>query len=482
MGTIADWFKRITNQSANETSTMMVRDRLANALGQSHGGERDIYEVYGYPEQPSFNIMYQYASRQGMAHRIVRGVPKSCWSDGFKMYADDTLKTEILEDELAAICAADFTSVAMRADALNRIGRFSAIFVGVPDGLDPREPIGSVRGKALDVIYFRPFAYDGIEPHKYDNDPMSPRFGQPEEYQMQVMGRGDNEKDHARMPIIAHWTRVIHIVEEPFDSDIEGVPALQPVFNRILDLDKVLGGSAEAYFRNARGKIGFEVDSDFGTELLCDADAKASFDRAARSFTNNQQDQIVSVGSKIVPISTAHQSPIDTVKALMWEVSGYTRIPIRYLTGEGSGQLAGSEDKLAYNSLIADRQLTFCNKIAERMLEILGECGAITVPDEYHIEWNIQDSTSEAEKAGIMAQKSAALAGILNATAASGEGVDLESALTEVGFEEIEVVEVEIPEMDDGFGGESEGDESEGSDDGEEAEEDSDSASDDSES
>ena len=453
MGTIAEWFKGIRNQSANDTSTLMHRDRLASALGQSHGGERDIYEVYGYPNAPSFALMYRYAARQGMAHRIVRGVPKSCWSDGFKLYTDDTKKTEILEDELAAICKADFINVAMRADALNRIGRFSAIFVGVPDGLDPREPIGRVRGKALDVIYFRPFAHDGIEPHVYDTDPMSPRFGLPEQYQLQVMGRGDNEKDQARVPIIAHWSRVIHLVEEPFDSDIEGIPALQPVFNRILDLDKVLGGSAEAYFRNARGKIGFEVDSDFGSELLCDPESKAAFDRAARAFTHDLQDQIVSVGSKIVPISTAHQSPIDTVKSLVWEISCFTRIPVRYLTGEGSGVMSGSEDKLTYNALIADRQLTFCNRIVDRLFEILGECGAMTVP-EYHICWNIQDSTSEAEKAQINLQKAQALSSVLNATMASGEGVELEGALSEIGFEDLSVVEVEIMDGDDGFGDE----------------------------
>jgi predicted DsbA family dithiol-disulfide isomerase len=98
MGTITDWFKRITNQGAGDAFTVSTRDRLASALGQSHGGERDIYNVYGYPDKPSFHLLYQYATRQGMAHRIVRGVPKSCWSDGFKIYTDDDLKTEILED------------------------------------------------------------------------------------------------------------------------------------------------------------------------------------------------------------------------------------------------------------------------------------------------------------------------------------------------------------------------------------------------
>lgn len=461
MGAIKDWFKSITNQSARDIGTLTMRDRLASALGTSHGGERDIYEIYGYPDSPSFSTLYNYATRQGMAHRIVRGVPKSCWSDGFKIYADDTLQTEIMIDELATMCNAGFEQVAIRADSLNRIGSFSAIFVGVPDGLDPSEPIGTVRGKALDAVYFRPFAYDGIEPHTYDTDPMSERFGLPEHYQLHVMGRGDTEKDQARQPIVAHWSRVIHIVEEPFDSDIEGVPALLPVFNRMLDLDKVLGGSAEAYFRNARGKVGFEVDKEFGTELICNPEAKAEFDNAAKGFTNNWQDQIVAVGSKVVPISTAHQSPIDTVKSLIWEISGQTRIPVRFLTGEGSGQLAGSEDKLAYNSLIDDRQRTFCEPIVKRALSILSDCGAITLPDKFHIEWNIQESTSETELAGIMAQKSAALAGILNATAMSGESVSLESALAEVGFEQVEVVEVELPEMDDGFGGDDGEDESE---------------------
>ena len=66
-----------------------------------------------------------------------------------------------------------------------------------------------------------------------------------------------------------------------------------------MDIDKATGGAAEAYFRNARGKIAFEIDPEFSSNLIGDPDAKAAFDEAGKRFTNNWQDQITAVGAKV---------------------------------------------------------------------------------------------------------------------------------------------------------------------------------------
>lgn len=425
----------------NALRTLSIRDLAGAAMGISHGGERDIFDIYGYPRRPDFAYLYSYATHNDVGSTVTFKIPKSCWRTGFELRNEDEGGGDlILEDEVNKLIERGLTTVAERADALQRIGKFSILFVGVPDGLDPKEPVGRVLGNALESIYFRAFAFDGIEIYRRDNDPQSERFGLPELYQLQVISRGDNEKDVTTQPIIAHWSRCVHMAETKLDSDIEGIPIMQEVINRILDIDKATGGSSEAYFRNARGKTVFEIDKDFAADLVNNDEAKEKFDTAAKKFTNNQQDQIVSVGAQAKSLSTPHQSPRDTVMVAYWGVSGKTGIPIRILTGEGSGQLAGSEDKLAYNGIVADRQLFFCTPVTKGVLEILDMSGVISLPDEYYIWWPRQRATTETEEADIGLKRAQTLQSVVTALGSiGGDNVDAQSAMDAVNLSDIDV-------------------------------------------
>ena len=434
-------------QLANAT-TLHLRDVILNGLGKSHNGERSTYEVYGYPERYYFRLGYDAIRREGIASRITTGVARSCWRNGFELVNNLDEKEPLLEGEIKELNRMGLFNTLERADVLNRIGAFSVLLVGIPDGQELDQPLGTVTGDGFKSIYFRPFAYDGVTVSSYNTDEMSPRFGMPEYYQLQVMGRGDTQKTTVLKSVIAHYSRVIHMAENLLDSSIEGVPALEPVYNRILDLDKVLGGSAEAYFRNARGKMAFEIDPAFSSDLMNNPAAKEQFDDAAKRFTNGWQDQIVAVGSKVNSVATAHQSPEHTIAGIMREISGYTGIPMRTLTGEGAGQLAGAEDRLAYNGLINDRQSHTCSAWVYSLLEMLEASGMMTLPEEFDLYWPLDEALNAIDEAAIANQRASTLKLLTEAAStAAGDGVNLESALENFGLQDIEVEEYEEPDI-----------------------------------
>ena len=434
--------------------TLLYRDMANMSGGESFDGKRNLYDVYGYPEKYIFNLGYNKIRREGVASRVVIGVANSCWRNGFQVmegsHSEPEESKEILQEEISQLNKKQLFSVFERADILCRIGSFSVLFVGVPDGLPLTEPVGRVRGDALKSIYFRAYAYDGINVAKYDTDETSERFGMPELYQLQVMGRGDTDKTQNTQSIVVHYSRVVHLAESLLDSPIEGIPALEPIYNRIVDIDKATGGSSEAYFRNARGKIGFEIDPEFSTELIDNPDAKASFDTAAKAFTNDWQDQVVAVGAKLSSITTPHADPLNTVKVALWAISGNTGIPIRVLTGEGSGQLAGSEDRLTYNALVSDRQDHVCSVWANHLLEILAATGVITLPDNYYIAYPLTEPLTEIDEAELANKRADTLTKLTTASSSmGGDSINLESALTYFGLDDIKVDEMEeLPEVD----------------------------------
>lgn len=436
-----------------------MRHRIGGLLGISHNGKRNLYSIYGYPEDLSgvegFDQMYRYANREGISNRITWGLAKSCWRDGFEIFESAEKDAEqVLVDEMRALFKAGFNNKIERADILNRIGRMSVLFVGIPDGSQtPEEELGKVSGnpdKIIDQVYFQPYAYDEIVITKRVEDVASRRFGLPELYQLSRQGR-DNEKDTTLKTIIVHWTRIIHLNENALCSDIEGQGALESVFNRILDLDKATGGSAEAYFRNSKGKIGYELDPKFAAEMLSDQAAKDKFQAGIEKYTNEYQDFTVAAGAKLKTLPTPQESPLDTVKVIMWSISGQTGIPMRILTGEGSGQLAGSEDQLAYNQIVKDRQSLKCKTWIDRLLEIFTTAGMLKdLPDNYDVRFPVQTPATETQKVENMAKKAQAFSQVMaGLSQLAGDSVKASTAFASIGLDDIQVEDIDLGDDDD---------------------------------
>jgi len=433
---------------------------MGQMLGLSHEGKRDLYDIYGYPESlagtAGFELMYRYSRREGIANRLTFGVAKTCWRDGFEVFSShDDEAEQVIEDELLKLFKAGLNKKIEAADILNRIGRMSVLYVGVPDGSDnPKEPLGVVAGNPdamLDKLFFIPYAYDGVEISSQVTDVTDPRFGLPEFYSLTRQSRGDTNKDTSVNALVVHWSRVIHLNENALDSDIEGMGALEPVFNRILDIDKATGGASEAYFRNAKGKIAFEIDPKFASSALTKgSDGKTALQEGAEKFTNEYQDWIATAGGTVKAIDTPHHTPLDTVKVALWGIAAESGYPLRVLTGEGSGQLAGSEDQLAVNQITRDRQRGPCTGWLVRLFEILQQAGMLKdLPEGYEIRFPVQEAATEKQKAENGSKKADTVLKLSQAkTQPGGDGIDLNSAFAACGLEDIEVEEPEIDDLD----------------------------------
>jgi hypothetical protein len=332
--------------------------------------------------------------------------------------------------------------------------------MGIPDQADYSQPLSVARGNAMEMIYFRAFGYDGIQPVNYETDVSNERYGLPTVYQLRVVSRGNTEKTQETAVINVHWSRVVAMSENNLDSQLEGIPTLETAYNTILDLRKSVGGSAEAFFRNARDKTAFEIDKEFAASLINDEAAKASFDEAAKRFTNDWQDHVMAVGAKVNNLQTNNHSPMDTVNASIQQITALTGIPKKILTGEGAGQLSGLEDKLSYNEMIQSIQETDCEKWLRDALSILDFAGILTLPDDYEICWPITSALNEKDEAEINQIKANTIKAIADAKSTiGGDGLDLEETMTELGFEitfdepeEIEPIEIPttMPQMSQG--------------------------------
>lgn len=408
--------------------------------GQSPDGSRDYNTTFGYPESLSYQLFYGMFRRGGIANTVVAKVAKACWRDVPQLMVGDEDVGEEIITSLKNIGAFKYLE---RADILNRIGNFSILLVGVPDGMELNQPLGSARD--MSGVYFMPYSYEGITILKWDTEPTSPRHGQPEEYQVRTVNLGDKEKETTFTTRIVHWSRIVHLAEGALDSDVEGASALMPVFNALLDKDKVRGASSESFYRNARRVFALEAEKD--ARLDMGLEAKQAFQDEINDFNNGFQDFIRLQGMKANQLQPGLFSPRDSFDIAVEEIAGTTGIPIRILTGKGGGQLAGAEDRASWNSLVTDRQDAECSPWLLRTLQILHEVGLIDLPDDAVVAWPPQKALSESEEAEVAQKKGAAFASVANGLSTiAGDTIDQESAMSAVGLDGIEEVAGSLPD------------------------------------
>lgn len=134
----------------------------------------------------------------GIAARVVDSVPRHSLRQGFTVSTGDS-------DEETALLAAldDLGAVEMlrRAWTWGRLFGGGAIYIGADDGNAPDEPLDEASLRR--VSWLSDVDRRDLYPVDYDNDPDSPRFGQPVTYQMNRMGGA------RAVTMLVHHTRLI---------------------------------------------------------------------------------------------------------------------------------------------------------------------------------------------------------------------------------------------------------------------------------
>lgn len=409
----------------------MMRRIQGYIFGQSPDGKRDYNALFGYGETLSYSDFYGMYARGGIANTVIEKVAKACWRDVPVIKAGDS---EILTDDLSDLKSAGLFAGLERADILNRIGNYSVLLIGVPDGMKLDQPVGSAN--SMDGMYFQAYSQAGITVTQWDNEPTSPRYGKPVMYQLQVISQSSTQAQQIVSRNV-HHSRIVLMAEGALESDFDGRSALEPCWNALIDKDKARGSAAEAYFRNARQKFTLEAVTD--ANVSNDSASLSALKNEVLAFTNDQQDFMRLQNMKANVIQPEMVSPRDVFDVAVEEVAGVTGIPIRVLTGKGGGNLAGSEDKSAWNAVIGDRQSSVCTDYLTQALRILEEAGLVKLPKSFVIEWPASPVMNDLEAADEMVKRADAATKIGSLATAMGEVADVNGILESVGLDPITV-------------------------------------------
>jgi len=380
-------YKKNMQTIKDNISAIASRAALASKAGKSFAGKRDVYETLGYTRLPNFTDYLARYDRDSIAGRIVDAPALATWRQQPQVIASEefTSAWDSISTRLKLIHRVE------RADRLSGIGRYGVLVIGTRGSNDLSTQISKTRSPD-DILYLSAYSEGTATISKIESSPASPRFGLPVMYSISV---GTNTAGFDSKTLKVHHSRVIHIAEGLLEDDIYGRPRLERVFNLMDDLAKVVGGSAEFFWRIADRGMQFDLDKDMDLS----ADDEAKMDDQIQEYIHGLRRvfQTRGVTAKVLGSEIADpRGPFNTIMSL---ISGATGIPMRILTGSERGQLASSQDRANWMERISERAASYAEPIILRpLIDRFIAIGAL--PSEaYTIKWPVLESLTESERA-----------------------------------------------------------------------------------
>ncbi len=400
---------------------------LVNALADAVGRQRMLYagmngntkrtklwDEFGYPEQVEFDGYYRAYERNAVAHAAVHNLLDSCWVDSPTIIdgeeGKESTETTPWEKQVTKLLKKHWQKI-KDADRRNLVGRYSALLIQFKDGGDWKDAVNVTTVTALGdkaVVRLIPAWESQVLPGTYVTDMQSDRYGQPEFYYFNEQPVGDDKAVGPTRSVQVHPDRIIIICEGSEDENmLSGVPFLRAGYNKLLDLEKISGGSAEGFLKNASRQLSMEFDGTTQIDELVKQAKVAGYGSLAEAMNDKVQKlnqgtdaAIAMQAGKVGVLSVAAADPSPSWTVAANEFSASIQSPFTIQFGQQTGRLASDEDKTAWAKRCNGRRWGHQTTLVTVVIERFWSFGVITPPKsgEVTLVWSDLLAPSEKEK------------------------------------------------------------------------------------
>ena len=401
---------------------LTTRVGLSHLLGSTHDGMRQMEDLFGYKYRLTYLDYKRAYTRNDLAKRIVSTWPEETWGVTPIIHDDQEARTETpfetawkdLEKRLGLYRNLELI------DKLAQLGHYGCLLLGLRGQTNLEQPATPVRS-ADDLLFTQTYSEEMMQIQTFGQDPSAPNYGKPELYRLVGSGTFESTEAGLRRPVrpglLVHASRVIHLPGQDGldDPDIYGMPILEAVYNKLVDLMKVVGGSAEMYFRDAKRRIALEVQEGYSLT----PEQATQLTQEAEEYQHGLRDFLRLMGVQAKDLSGNAVSPKDHFDVLMQTIAGTVHIPVRILLGSERGSLASSQDFNQYLSQVAKRQQNYINpRVLDPLLQRCVDLHLLPEPlQPWTIEWPNIWALSEVEQAAVTKDRALAIQAIAQALA-----------------------------------------------------------------
>ena len=388
----------LTNHQVQVLTSMVVaRAELASKLGMQFGGDRNLYQALGYKIELNWADYWAQYSRGDIAKAIIDRPVKATWQGQLELIeSEDADKTTFEEAWYDLNKKFKLRSLFARVDRLTGIGHYGVLLLGLNDVKKREDFIKPVASGQRKLMYVKPFGEKSAKIDKYEDDPSNERYGMPKIYSIEV----SDVASRISSTVKVHYTRILHILEDHLESEVIGIPRLEAVFNRLMDIEKLVGGDAEMFWKGARPGYQGVVDKDYMMTDTTKKDLKDQIDE----FDHNLRRILINEGVDLKELAQQIADPSGHFDIQLTCISAVTGIPKRILSGSERGELASTQDTGEWKTYVQSRREDHAEpNIIRLFVDRLIELKILPTPEsgDYKVDWLDLFSISEKERVDI---------------------------------------------------------------------------------
>lgn len=427
----------------NEANAQMGMTR-ASFMRKALDTKRDLDSECGYPNQITTEMYKEMYERNDVASRVVGLYPSESWKHDPEIYEDENEDTKTTFEKAVEnlIKRHNVWSYLQRGDEMSGIGEFGIILLGFDDGAELSKPVPGVTAERLEfdgedsnqktaeddeeeelptkesarkveeaeavaftpkrkLLYMRVLDQSLVTISQYETNPASPRYGRPTMYQLTM---GDVKPGQVEVKLTdVHWTRILHLADNCKSNEVIGTPRQKKVFNRLLDIRKVGGGSAEMFWKGAFPGFSFEVNPDIASEVVFDEGVKSGLRKEFEDYSNGLQRYLATKGVTVKSLATQVADPGPHLESQLDLICIALTCPKRIFMGSERGELASSQDEGNWDDQMLRRQDKYNSpNIVYPFFDRLIMAGCLPMPENpagYTCWWPPLTKETDTEKA-----------------------------------------------------------------------------------
>jgi len=391
-------------------TALMSRQALLSALNT----ERDYNFECGYPDVLMTKHYTEMFGREGIGKRVVTVYPEECWSQHPEINenedeSDETEFEKAVKDLVKDLRLWEYLE---RIDILSGVGRFGVLLLGIDDGMPLDKPLPGVNDITGEItpqgerklLYLRPFDEGCVRVDRKVIDTTSPRFGYPMMYDITFRDY-DTVSGIVETHLKVHWSRVIHIADNKEVSEIYGVPRMKPVYNRLVDVRKLLAGSGEMFWKGGFPGYAMEINPDIQDPEIDVDSVKEEF----RNYSEGLQRYLAIEGVSVKSLQPQVADPVGHFTTQVKAIAMTIGVPYRIFMGSEEAKLASSEDKSTWNERKKRRRENYLSPCVVRAtLDRLQQIGVLKEA-EYEVNWPDPETPNDDDIASVAQKVSDAL-------------------------------------------------------------------------
>lgn len=355
--------------------------------------KHDHYRDFGWPEFLTFEPLYRMYRRNSIAAAVVEKTVSKTWQDNPALWETEDPAESTLEADIARrFDALRAWQKMAEADRRSMVGRYAGVILRLADGLQFHEPVERVSGGLEGLVDLIPFWESQMMVSEWHADPLDARYGEPKLYQFNESALGGDE--HAVRQFAVHPDRVIIWSE---DGTVNGRSDLEPIFNDLVDAEKIKGAGGEGFWKTSRGAPILEAPSGVTPGDLqnmmgvsSNAEAQDAMNDQIDLFNQGYDRALFMMGISAKPMQINLPSPEHFFAGPINSIAAAKQIPVKILMGSQTGERASTEDANEWSQTCNSRRVNRCRPLILDLVRRLVRFGILPAKD-WSIGW--QDLT-----------------------------------------------------------------------------------------